>query len=73
MQIGFATHSRSKQSAVTSVLAFTFALLTFLLANPASGFAIPAFARKYGMPCSACHEAWPKVNTIGQTFKDNGY
>lgn len=73
MKIGFATHSRSKQSAVTSVLAFTFALLTFLLANSASGFAIPAFARKYGMPCSACHEAWPKLNTIGQTFKDNGY
>src|SRR6266576_3664409 len=32
-----------------------------------------AFARKYGMPCSACHEAWPKLNNFGQTFKDNGY
>ncbi len=21
--------------------------------------AIPAFARKYGLPCSACHTAWP--------------
>ena len=36
-------------------------------------FAIPAFARKYGMPCSACHEAWPKLNNFGQVFKDNGY
>jgi hypothetical protein len=35
--------------------------------------AIPAFARKYGMPCSACHEAWPKLNNFGQNFKDNGY
>src|SRR5215831_12139960 len=35
--------------------------------------AIPAFARKYGLPCSACHEAWPKLNNFGQTFKDNGY
>jgi hypothetical protein len=35
--------------------------------------AIPAFARKYGMPCSACHEAWPKLNNFGQVFKDNGY
>ncbi len=35
--------------------------------------AIPAFARKYGMPCSACHEAWPKLNNFGQSFKDNGY
>ena len=34
---------------------------------------IPAFARKYGLPCSACHEAWPMLNNFGQTFKDNGY
>src|SRR5882757_7841302 len=45
-----------------------------LYAAPASGVrAIPAFARKYGLPCSACHEAWPKLNAFGQTFKDNGY
>jgi hypothetical protein len=36
-------------------------------------YAIPAFARKYGLPCSACHEAWPMLNNFGQTFKDNGY
>jgi hypothetical protein len=35
--------------------------------------AIPAFARKYGMPCSACHEAWPKLNNFGLVFRDNGY
>ena len=35
--------------------------------------AIPAFARKYGMPCSSCHEAWPKFSPFGQWFKDNGY
>lgn len=35
--------------------------------------AIPAFARKYGLPCSACHTAWPELNEFGQTFKDNGY
>lgn len=35
--------------------------------------AIPAFARKYGMPCSSCHEAWPKLSPFGQQFKDNGY
>jgi len=35
--------------------------------------AIPAFARKYNMPCSACHTAWPELNSFGQTFKDNGY
>ena len=41
------------------------------MCNPAH--AIPAFARTYGMPCSGCHEAWPKLNNFGQVFKDNGY
>ncbi len=35
--------------------------------------AIPAFARKYNLACSACHTAWPELNVFGQTFKDNGY
>ena len=38
-----------------------------------TAYGIPAFARKYGLPCSACHEAWPMLNNFGQTFKDNGY
>src|SRR5437667_10155485 len=49
-----------------------FALL-FLVFSPQSSQAIPAFARKYGLPCSACHEAWPKLNSFGQRFKDEGY
>ena len=44
-----------------------------LLAGTGSAYGIPAFARKYGLPCSACHEAWPMLNNFGQTFKDNGY
>ena len=35
--------------------------------------AIPAFARKYNLPCSACHTAWPELNAFGQRFRDNGY
>jgi len=35
--------------------------------------AIPAFARKYGLPCSACHTAWPELNNFGTVFRDNGY
>lgn len=50
-----------------------FFVFVFLLCTPQPASAIPAFARKYGMPCSACHEAWPKLNNFGQTFKDNGY
>jgi len=34
---------------------------------------IPAFARKYGMKCSACHLAVPVLNRYGQAFKDNGF
>ena len=34
---------------------------------------IPAFARKYGLPCSACHTTWPQLNNFGQVFRDNGY
>jgi hypothetical protein len=38
-----------------------------------SAHALPAFARKYGMRCSACHLAWPVLNDFGWRFKDNGY
>ena len=48
-------------------------LVATLLAVVRPAHAIPAFARKYGLPCSACHEAWPMLNNFGQTFKDNGY
>src|ERR1700756_1329905 len=44
-----------------------------LVAGIPAAHGIPAFARKYGLPCSACHEAWPMLNNFGQTFKDNGY
>jgi hypothetical protein len=73
MQTSIATDSRSKKRAASSVLAFTFAVLTFILGNTTTGFAIPAFARKYGLRCSACHVAWPVLNDFGWRFKDNGY
>src|SRR5450432_4371353 len=45
----------------------------FVLSSANSALAFPAFARKYGLRCSACHEAWPMLNAFGQKFKDNGY
>jgi hypothetical protein len=39
----------------------------------ASSRTIPAFARKYGLKCTACHEAWPVLNVVGRAFRDNGY
>jgi hypothetical protein len=54
-----------------SLVLFTLAL--FVVSASPRAQAIPAFARKFGLPCSACHEAWPKLNNFGQVFKDNGY
>ena len=51
-------------------------LVLLLLATPSAASSvhrIPAFARKYNLRCSDCHQAWPMLNNFGQTFKDNGY
>ena len=34
---------------------------------------IPYFARKYGVACSQCHVAPPKLNTFGEAFIARGY
>jgi len=54
-----------------SSLALAFVFVTLTCSQPAN--ALPAFARKYGLRCSACHESWPMLNYFGQKFKDNGY
>jgi hypothetical protein len=54
-----------------ALLSLGLCLFSLGLASKAS--AIPAFARKYGMACTACHEAWPKLNAQGWAFRDNGY
>src|SRR5882762_408928 len=74
---------KQRLSWLPSSIVFGFLILALALGDtrPASAlpipagkvYAIPAFGRKYGMPCSACHEAWPKLNNFGQTFKDNGF
>ena len=48
-------------------------LLLLFAAGSQKAAAIPAFAKKTGLRCSACHEAWPKLNAFGQAFRDNGY
>src|SRR6202451_1614200 len=48
-------------------------LLFLVLGCLPDAHALPAFARKYGLRCSACHESWPMLNYFGQKFKDNGY
>lgn len=71
----------AKWSRWKTILTCAFLVLAILLcdARVASALptgkvmAIPAFARKYGLPCSACHTAWPELNNFGQVFRDNGY
>jgi hypothetical protein len=59
----------STRRACAALLLSAFVVLAF----SGSAHALPAFARKYGLRCSACHEAWPMLNYFGQKFKDNGY
>ena len=69
------------RSRLTGLAVFALIVLAMLFADakPAQALpngkvmAIPAFARKYGLPCSACHTAWPELNNFGQVFRDNGY
>src|SRR5579862_5518452 len=63
---GFATFAPSL-SAISLILVF------LVMAGSQRANALPAFARKYGLRCSACHESWPMLNYFGQKFKDNGY
>lgn len=43
------------------------------LVAPPPASAIPAFARRYGVSCSTCHDAWPHLNATGMSFMMSGY
>jgi hypothetical protein len=62
-----------RQKFATSWFTATLVLTFLVLTGSQPAHAIPAFARKYGMRCSGCHESWPMLNHFGQKFKDNGY
>jgi hypothetical protein len=66
-------HRRILMASSRSGLAGLFFTAAVLLSFTSTAHALPAFARKYGLRCSACHEAWPMLNYFGQKFKDNGY
>jgi hypothetical protein len=73
MRMWAQSHLYQKPQRINSVLAAAFALIFLILGASQSATALPAFARKYGLRCSACHESWPMLNYFGQKFKDNGY
>jgi hypothetical protein len=73
MRMWAQSHLCQKPPRASSVLAAAFALIFLLLGASQSASALPAFARKYGLRCSACHESWPALNNFGLKFRDNGY
>ncbi len=54
-------------------VAVCMALMVVLMGCATRASAIPAFARKYSLRCTACHEQWPVLNDFGRSFRDNGY
>jgi hypothetical protein len=73
MQVFSRFHLRNILQLATSFAAVALVLASVVLTCSQPANALPAFARKYGLRCSACHESWPMLNYFGQKFKDNGY
>ena len=73
MRMWAQSHLCQKPRRVSSVFAAAFALVFLLMGASRPVSALPAFARKYGLRCSACHESWPALNNFGLKFRDNGY
>lgn len=47
--------------------------LASVVAPPPVAEAIPAFARRYDLPCHFCHDGFPKLSVIGEEFKERGF
>ena len=73
MRVGTQSLVRWKLPCVQSFPTVALVVVFLILSSSQSANALPAFARKYGLRCSACHESWPMLNYFGQKFKDNGY
>ena len=73
MQVLSRLHLRKAFQLANSLFSLTLILMFVALTCSQRANALPAFARKYGLRCSACHESWPMLNYFGQKFKDNGY
>src|SRR5271155_4130379 len=73
MHVSSRFHLRNILQLATSFVAVALVLASVVLTCSQPANALPAFARKYGLRCSACHESWPMLNYFGQKFKDNGY
>jgi hypothetical protein len=57
---------------VRTAAAFALAA-AFTLALRAPAQAIPLFAQRYQLQCSACHSVLPELNSFGNAFRAHGY
>ena len=73
MHVSTRSHLRKVFRFAPSLFSLALILASVVLSCSQPAKALPAFARKYGLRCSACHESWPMLNFFGQKFKDNGY
>jgi hypothetical protein len=62
--------SRRALSPALATLALT-VVMTLLGTRPAA--AIPIFAQRYHLLCSACHSVIPELNQFGNDFRNHGY
>lgn len=51
----------------------TVLVLVLLTITAREASAIPAFARRYRTTCSSCHTVAPKLNSVGEAFRQHGY
>ena len=58
---------------VSGALFLSLSSLLFLFPLASESEAIPAFAREHKIACSFCHVGFPKLNSMGINFKQNGY
>jgi len=55
---------------IRRLLIFTLSVFALI---PSTSFAVPAFARQTGQPCTTCHTSWLELTPFGRHFKLTGY
>jgi len=65
--------SRFRRTGGVGALFVALAAATLLCALSSPARALPLFGRKYGLQCTTCHVAAPRLNMFGMHFKQNGY
>jgi hypothetical protein len=53
--------------------AAAFAACAFAAVAPRPAHAMPIFAQRYGLQCTACHSVLPELNAFGNAFRNHGY